>query len=267
MTPQTSQIVLSTSPRRRRLWVGWSIFIIVLCALWYYSPIFEYCWGYWKQGSLYRQGEYQCQCPAASEEARIPQQADLIVSACNSGSVMISPSGRFLYVSEQNLKTDLSNHYLLDFQSGAKIPLNISGHTYFLTDDLLYVSLGILENEYIVDRVTGAQYQIHGFDFLHPEVYEKRKVDLNFLAKKLREAKSVFLVDKYLDDVLALPFDFSDISSHGFVINASEFPDDIDVKQFLQDNDIIYQITPPDYQEGAVSPNGRFIARPEGIFW
>jgi hypothetical protein len=269
MTPQMPQTILPSSPRRCRLWIGWSIFIIVLCALWYYSPIFEYCWGDWKQGSLYRQGKYQCYCPAASEEARIPQQADVIVPACNSGSVKISPSGRFLYVAEQNPKTNLSNRYVLDFQSGAKIPINISGYTYFLTDDLLYVSLGILENEYILDRATGDQYQIHEFEFLHPEAYEKRKADLNLLAKELQKAKKVFLVsvDKYYSyDVLALPSDFFDISSQGFVIGADEFPDGVDVKQFLQGNNIIYQITPPNYQKEAVSSDGRFVARPEGIF-
>ncbi len=192
MTPQMLQTVLPSSPRRFRLWIGWSIFIAVLCALFFYGPIFEYCWGRWRQGSLYRQGEYQCQCPPASEEARIPQQADVIVPACNSGNAKISPRGRFLYVAEQNPKTNSSNRYILDFQSGEKIPVNISGYTYFLNDELLYISLGILENAYILDRATGNQYQIHRFEFLHPEAYEKRKADLNLLAKELHKAKNVF---------------------------------------------------------------------------
>ena len=97
---------------------------------------YGYCWGLWGRRSLLLQYLFQCKCPAASEQARYPDQVDVIISACQNVQTVLSPSGRLLVVYEEE------SVYLLDLQSNENIslPLPPKSGFQFLTDNLLYVT-------------------------------------------------------------------------------------------------------------------------------
>lgn len=111
--PNTSANRISVQ-RRYYFWLG--VFsrlglLIALPLLLYYG----YCWGLWGRNSLLLQYLFQCSCPPASEEARYPNEVDVIVSACPQARVRLSPSGHLLHVSEE--KSGSVTAYLLNLHT------------------------------------------------------------------------------------------------------------------------------------------------------
>jgi hypothetical protein len=59
--------------------------------------------------------------------------------------------------------------------------------------------------------------------------------------------------------------DFRNYPEQNFTANRFDLPD-FKMEQFLQENNIIYQTVLPDFPGEVASPNGRFIARHDGIY-
>lgn len=241
---------------RRRFWLGCLTILLVSPLLLYYG----YCWGLWGRQSLLLQYLFQCNCPPASEEARYPNSVDVIVSACHNDSSRLSPSGRFLYVWEN--QDDPTSTYLLDLQTNEKLAFRLSNSAfYFLTDDLLYVISYQDGSEYILDRTTGERYPVQRFTSLYRDAHVNGNINLNLLAEALREAKDVFLIND--DLIVALSQDFLASSDLNFTTGWFDIPRD---EQFLQEYNIAYQTTSSDPLEEAIAPDGRLAARPDGIY-
>jgi len=156
---KSSHVETAQAPQKRgyRFWIGCFTILLGLPFLAYYG----YCWGVWGRHSLLLQYFFQCNCPLASEEARYPDEVNVIVSACYYTSSILSPSGRFMYVQAPE-----SSHvpgYFWDLQNDDKKPFFIpaGGTTDFLTDDLLILWLeyghAYEGGEFILDRTTGKQ--------------------------------------------------------------------------------------------------------------
>jgi hypothetical protein len=230
---------------------------------------FGYCWGMWGRQSLLLQYLFQCNCPPASEEARYPKEVDVVIPACRYARSILSPSGRLLYVIEQT--STFSSTYLLDLQTNEKTPFTIGeGSNYFLTDDLLFLSLeyghdGYEGGDYILDRTTGKQYPIQLFISLRKDAYVNDELNLEVLVLELRNAQDVFVIDN--DIIVALKSNFESSPERNFYVRASALGYDPDrAERFLQQNGIDYHFVPGLVQEEAVSPDGRFIAREDGIY-
>jgi hypothetical protein len=257
---ETWQAETRNTPKqhRYRFWLTCFTIILGLPLLIYYV----YCWGWWGQGSLLLQYLFQCNCSSASEEARYPDEVDVIVPACDYVSSMLSPSGRLLSVREED-----SGRMLLDLQAGEKTPFLLpeNGRFYFLTDNLLYVSLSYEEN-YILDHTTGDQYPIQRFSSLRPDAYEGGHANPTLLAEALRQAKYIFFRDD--GTIVALDPEFPTSAEKNFITGWFDLPvrDSMQVEQFLKENNIVYQTILPDFPAEVVSPDGRFIARPDGIY-
>jgi len=243
-----------------------SIFLIAPF-LFYYG----YCWGLWGRNSLLLQHLFQCNCPPSSEEWRYPKEVDVIVSACHSGGVILSPSGRLLYIREKN--TELTSTYLLDLQTQDKIFINLpEGRINFLTDDLIYIFVwygGVHEGgEHIFDRTTNAMYRIQSFIFLEPNAYSYGKLDSDLLFKALLQVEKVFLIDDPYDTVIALSSDFRTDSNHSFIFQADMLPGDYKrlLEQFLRENNITYYYIPANFHNEVLSQDERFMARSDGVY-
>jgi hypothetical protein len=156
----------------------------------------------------------------------------------------------------------------LDLQTGEETPFPLPEKSgfYFLTDNLLYVSIGYGAEEYVLDRTTGDKYQIRSFSSLLPHAFEGGNANLILLAGALRQAKYVFFRD-YDDTIVALDPDFPSSAKNNFVIDRFDIPGENPnrTEQFLKVNNIVYQTLLPDFPGEVVAPNGRFIARPDGI--
>ena len=258
---KSSQAEASISSKRRgyRFWISRFALVFGLGVLFYYG----YCFGLWGRSSLLLQYLFQCSCPVASAEARYPEQVDVIVPACQYVSSALSPSGRWLAVREEN--SGLPSVYLLDLLTGEKTPFPVlekSGF-YFLTDNLLYVSVSYEEN-YVLDRATGNQYPVHRFLIARPDAFEGDNANPVVLAEILRQAKYVFFKEEG-GSIIALDPDFPASSEKNFLILRFDIADNRS-EQFLEENNIIYQTILPDFPEEVVSADGRFIARQDGIY-
>ena len=256
MKPKSNETSQPPQPRGYRFWLSCFVLLLGLPFLLYYG----YCWGLWGRGSLLLQYLFQCSCPAASEEARYPDEVDVIVPACRHVSSGLSPSGRLLYVQETESASDST--YLLNLETKEKIPFTLKDSGFFfLTDDLLFVIVYNGGEEYILDRVTGDQYPIQRFSSLRSSGYAKG------LAEALQEAKYVFLVSDY-NTVVALSPEFPASSEYNFHFNKFFIPGDAydRMKQFLQENDITYENIPNQFQHEAISPDGKLVARADGIY-
>jgi hypothetical protein len=251
-------------------WKSWFVIVVGMPLLIY----FGYCWGWWGRQSLLLQYLFQCKCPSASAEARYPTSVDLIVPACSYIGSILSPTGNLLYATEGKSKfTDtFSSTYLLDFRTNEKIPFFIGkGRNYFLTDDLLFLSLeygheGFEGGDYILDRTTGKQYPIQHFISLRKDAYVNGELNLEALALELRNVQDVFVIGN--DIIVALQSNFESSLERNFYIRVSllEYAPDR-AERFLQQNGIAYHFVPGLFQEEAISPDGRFIAREGGIYF
>jgi hypothetical protein len=258
----------ATKELKKRVLRIWSIRIATLIGvtlLFFYG----YCFGLWGRGSLLLQYLFQCSCPLASEEARYPDEVDVIVSACRFGSALISPSGRLLYVLEK--ENESTSTYLLDLQSQEKSPFFIpEGSHYFLTDNLMfqrvYCGKGYECGYFILDIKTGRQFPIRSFVNLRPDAYNHTEVDLGILTSYLQEDNDIFLIDN--DIIVTLTSDFRSSPNQNFYIVQSAFSgyDSDRIEWFLKNNNIDYSFVSDRFPGEALSPDGKFIARRDGIY-
>jgi hypothetical protein len=255
------KITNSLKQRGSRTWISCFGILLGLPLLLY----FGYCWGLWGRGSLLLQYLFQCNCPVASEEARYPRQVDVIIPACRNVDVFsgLSPSGRFLYIREEN--QELVSAYFLDLHTMETIDLADQPFSSFLTDDLWFVESGL--EDAIFDRTTGRQYPIQPFRYWQENSYIDGEPNLELLVSGLHQAEQVFLIPSYSTIVVLMPhsldnpeqnFTFSLFDSPGWSFTR--------VEQFLRENQVYYHTVFANFPGEVVSPNGKFIARGDGIY-
>lgn len=251
------------STTKRRGYRFWSIRIAIFLGL----PLllyFGYCWGWWGRSSLLMQYLFQCSCPPASEEVRYPRNVDVIVPACKYLDSVHSPSGRLIYVMAEESGT--TSTYLLNLETSDVTSFTLpEGSTYFLTDNLIFYS--IYGNDgYIFDIKTDVTYPVERFARGQSNAYVNGKIDLVLLAKELRSVEDIFLIDN--DFIVALVSDFPTSPGKSFLTGWFDIPgsDPDAVQRFLQENDVIYHYVPDQYPGELISPDGRFIARADGIY-
>ncbi len=254
----------TTHPSKRRgyrFWISRFALLLGLPLLLYYG----YCWGLWGRSSLLLQYLFQCSCPPASEEARYPRQVDVIISACHNvnAGVKLSPSGRFLYLREED--SGIATAYLLDLQTMERIKVTDQSFSSFLTDDLWFVESGI--EGHIIDRTTGTQYPIKTFRFWRENAYVNGKPNLELLVNALHQIEQIFFTQNN-DTVIILMPNFSANLEQNFTFDRSDVPggDSNRVEKFLRENNINYQTVLADFPDEAISPNGKFAARADGIY-
>jgi hypothetical protein len=107
---------------------------LMLCGLAYWT----WCWGWWGQ-NRYLRYFLQCNCPAASEEARYPEEVDVLVSACEDPDLspfgqLASPSGRYTIFSKRGEQDVL---YLYDRDTDSVTVMPPRSINAFLDEDLL----------------------------------------------------------------------------------------------------------------------------------
>ena len=247
------------SKKRRYFWIIIFALLIGGGFLFFYG----YCWGLWGRENLLLQYLFQCGCPTSSKETRYPEQVDIIIPACRYVNTRLLPSGRFLYVREKEFGHIAT--YLLDLQMNEKITINLPNSSfYFLTDNLVYVSQ---VDGYILDWKNEKQYPIRKFVYLHPDASNDGSVNLKLLAKALHEAKYVYLISDN-DTVIALSPDFPVINDDIFIVDRFDIPGIYTdrLEQFLNENHIVYQFVPASFPSEATSPDGKFVARQDGIY-
>lgn len=220
---------------------------------------YAYCWGWWGYNSLLLQHLFQCNCPIASEDARYPDEVDVIVSACRHDYSVLSPSGRMLYVRYKAIS------YLLDLQTMERTDVSRQPAATFLTDNLGFIEDGI--TDFIIDRTTGKQYPIRDFRYWREDTYLDGKPDVDLLASHLRQAEQVFLTPNHSRVIVLMPDFFID-PKQGFTFSLFDFPewDHTRVEQFLQENNISYGTTLPWFPHEVLSPDGRLLAKDDGIY-
>lgn len=247
---------------KRRVHLFWLGFISRLGLLFGvpFLIYYGYCWGVWGRNSLLFQYLFQCACPTSSEEWRYPEEIDVLVSACHKSRVDLSPSGRFLAVYQ-----DDSLSYLLDLLTMERLIAPQQRYSTFLTDDMGFRQY---PDPVIVDRTTGNQYPIEKYIYLHRDAYVNGNADTVKLAEALREAKYVYFIDEGTDAVVALVSDSQIDSKQNFFANRFDLPgfSPNRVELFLQENNIVYQTIGPRFPHEVVSPDGRLIARDDGIY-
>ena len=259
--------------RRNRNWLTRFAYSVGLPLTLFLLFFYGYCWGLWGRGSLLLQHLFQCSCPVASEEARYPDDVDVIVPACRYGGVWLSPSGRLLYVRE--IDDEAISTYLLDLHTQEKTPFFIpEGSHYFLTDDLVFQWVDCGKGHecgyFILDLKTGKQYPLPKLknSNLWPDAYDFGKVDIGALANYLKGAKDVFLIDTRGGEVIvALNSDFRIVPERNFFVsNPLKSYDSDSEEAFLRNNNINYHFVPAMFPGEVISPDGRFIARSDGIY-
>jgi hypothetical protein len=260
---KTAQTETDHAPKQRRYrFLSRFVLLLGLLLLLYYG----YCWGWWGRNSLLMQYLFQCGCPVASNEARYPEQVDVVVPACRYVSSILSPSGRLLYVQEE--ESGITSTYLLDLQTDEKIPFTLpEGSNYFLTDELMFHTF-YGDDEYILDVTTGSKYPVQDATHLKPSVYSMGNVEPNLLLEALLQVDQIFLIDEVFQPVIALSLDSRTHTENSFTFNVFDFPGDEPnrVEQFLKESQIDYQYVTASFPHEAVSLNSRFIARDDGIY-
>lgn len=252
----------STSKRKGyRFWIGCSILLLGLPLLYY-----GYCWGWWGRQSLLLQDLFQCNCPAASEEARYSEEVDVIVSGCRrvSTGFKLSPSGRFLYIREEENEHVAS--YLLDLQTMERKRVTDQRFSSFLTDDLWFVDGSV--NGYIIERTTGTKHAIKSFRYWQDNAFVRGTPNLELLVSALQKAEKVFFTQNH-DSVVVLMPDFRTNPEKSFTFRGRDILKPflgIQTEDFLRANNVTYQTILADFPGEAISPDGRFIARDDGIY-
>jgi hypothetical protein len=253
---------INSSKRRGvRTWISCFSILVGLPLLLY----FGYCWGVWGRQSLLLQYLFQCNCPAASEEARYPRSMEVVIPACQTVNVFfrLSPSGRFLYMRKE--ENGLASAKLLDLQTGERLKVTDQRISSFLTDHLWFIEGGV--EGHIIDVTNGTEYPIKTFRFWQENTYINGAPNLELLVLALLEAEQVFFTANN-DTVIVLMSEFPTNLEQNFTFDRSDIPgwDSNRVDLFLKENNIIYQTVLADFPHEAVSFDGRFIARDDGIF-
>jgi hypothetical protein len=135
----------------------------------------------------------------------------------------------------------------------------------FLTDDLWFIESGLEDK--IIDRTTRKEYPIKIFRFWREDAYMNGKPNLELLVTVLLQADQVFFTQNN-DTVIVLSSNFQTNLEQNFSFDGSDIPggDSNRVEQFLQENKIVYQTVLANLPHEAVSPDGKLIARDNGIY-
>jgi hypothetical protein len=155
--------------------------------------------------------------------------------------------------------------YLLDLETMEKTNIEYQPFSSFLTDDLWFIESGLEDT--IIDRTADRQYSIKTFRYWREDTYENGKPNLELLVSALHQAKHIFFIQNN-DTVVALMYDFSTNLEKNFTFGRSDIPgwNSSRVEQFLQENNITYQTIPDDFRNEVISPDGKFVARADGIY-
>jgi len=266
-TPYTAKYLLETlqgnftnffKQRGTRIGLICSVCLLALSFLLY----FGYCRGWWGHSSLLLQYYFQCKCPSGSEKARYPKEVEILVSPCscpcNYHYVKLSPSGRFLYFYEDksgDIKTSL-----LDLETGQQTPTQPI--TNFVTDEIAYT----WKPRELIDISTQQQYPIQSFRDLQPNAYSDDMLNQQILVDTLKQAKKIYMVDA--GSIIVLMSESPTNMEKNFIFNILDEGNRLEspFDKFLADNSIRYTATLYDFATQAVSPDGRFIARNDGIY-
>jgi hypothetical protein len=257
-----TEISSTAKLRRPRVWIGCFTLLLGLPMFLYYG----YCWGWWGRQSLLLQFLFQCNCPAASEEARYSEEVDVIGSGCrrvNTG-FKLSPSGRFLYIREE--ENEHVGSYLLDLQTMERMKVTDQRFSSFLTDVLWFVDGSV--NAYIIESTTGTKYAIKSFRYWQDNAFVNGAPNLELLVLALQQADKVFVTQNH-DSVVVLMLDFRTNPEKSFTFWGSDILKPflgVQIEEFLRANNVTYQTILADFPHEAVSPDGRFIARDDGIY-
>lgn len=246
-------------PPGYRFGIAGLLVLLALSSLLYYG----YCWGWWGRNSLLLQYLLQCRCPPASEQRRYPASVKVIIPACSpKGLVGVLPSGRTLYM--YNRKTHQSSFLDLDNMTEREAPnLRISS---FITDELWLREEG-LEGE-LLDIKAGRTYPIHPFTYyLRPNSTVDGQANIEMLISELRSAEKVFYVLESDELVVLMPDPF-DHPDENFTFDTADLPDHTyrTLQELLEQNHIPYTLVPNLFPMQAKSPDGRLLARWDGIF-
>jgi hypothetical protein len=262
-TRKTSSLDAKNTPKRerRRFWPGCFTILLASPLLLYYG----YCWGLWGRQSLLLQYLFQCKCPPANEEARYPEEVDVVIPACQNlnTTVRLLPSGRFLYLNEE--RQGINKAYLLNLETMERSEVTNQPFSSFLTDDLWFIEGGI--EDYILDRTTEVQYPIRDFRYWREDAYFNGKPNLDLLVFTLHQAEQIFFIQSS-DVVIVLMGNFPTNMEQNFTFGRSHIPGwgSDQVERFLNENHVVYQTILADYPEEVVSLDNRFVARPDGIY-
>jgi hypothetical protein len=226
---------------------------------------FGYCWGWWGRDSLLLQYYFQCKCPSGSEKARYPKEVEILVSPCNLRYVKLSPGGRFLYLDEdRDGRTSL-----LDLETGQQTP--IPEITDFMTDNMafkMHINGGGSEDVFVIDIATGQQYPIRYFRDLQPNAYRDGQLNRQMLIDTLQQAQEIYMVN-FENSIIVLMSKFPTNTEKNFLLDRGDLDGDalkVPLKKFLADNSIHYTVLTGVFLTQTVSPDGRFIARDDGIY-
>jgi hypothetical protein len=259
----------SLKQREYPFWTSCFAIIIGLGVLGY----FGYCFGLWGRGSLFLQYLFQCGCPGFSGELRYPGEVDFIMSACEREEIILSPSGRLLMVVPKAGIDGYTTAKVVNLQTNDKTSLRLpDGHSYFLADDLMYIfayyGYGHEGGDHILDLRTNIMYPIQTFRQWSSNSFINGYADPVKLAESLRSADSIYYIrNERL--IVALPQDVARTPEQAFLSSAFDVPDDGDVNRvepFLQENNLLYEPVYALSGSDIVSPDGRFIARNDGIY-
>lgn len=266
-----SGIRLNGAPKKRKNRFRMGYFLIVVIALFLYYEY--YCIGLWGKKSVFLQYFLQCGCPAFTEEWRYPVQVDIVIPACRATGARISPSGRFVLAFKRVGDGGNMPAYLVDTKEKVETPLELPySDIYFLSDNLLYIFVwygyGNEGGEHIYDISTQTIYPIQRFKDFRPNSMTNGYADLNKLSESLRNANQVYYLDlKRL--IIALPENIIDLNEQGFYSGSFDIPSNnyVDATEdFLRENNINYIYIDVNFGGALSSPNGRFIARGDGIY-
>ncbi len=220
-----------------------------------------YCWGWWGRGNLALQYLFQCACPAISEPSRYPERVEVLVSACSHTSTGIIFGRKHLLVRN----TQRGEKYLLDLRNGEKTPFNFEG--FFLPDELFIIDDQKHSRYILLDRTDGTQYPITHLQLqkIPGAILSDGQVNPDVL-KPFRDAKFVYYFSGR-EVVFAIASDYRSQSAQNVWIKGSDLPsNDVGrIPDLLEKNYISYSPKSRGFAE-AVSPNGAFIARLDGIY-
>jgi hypothetical protein len=256
MSTLKARIASAFRQRELEFWLGCLVILLVSPLLFYYG----YCWGWWGRNSLLLQYHFQCDCPIASEQTRYAEEVEVIVSACRHNYSKLSPSGQFLLVNEGKSALLI---YLYDLQTMEKVPAqSISS---FLTDELGFVESGLEDD--IIDLSTGKQYPIRTYRYWQTNAYINGEPNIELLIASLHQAEQVILTPNYSTVFVLMP-NFLTMPEHNFTFSLFDFPEwgPRRVEQFLQENNIVYRTILPRFPHEVLSPDGRLLARDDGIY-
>ena len=248
--------------KRPRL-IFWRISLGLILLGIVYLAYYGYCWGRWGRNNLLWQYLFQCSCPLFTSKFRYPEQVGVVVPSCGHNGVILSPSGRLMYVNDYIFWDNVG--YFLNLESGEKVFRTLQdGPNYFLTDNLMFHERA----SYILDLTNGVRYPVQNVTQLQPSIYVMGVLDPELLLGVLSQIDQIFLIDTTFQPVIVLPSDFRQHPENIFVFDSLDIQgDELNrMEQFLKTNKVDYSYIPGWYSREAISYDGKFVAREDGIY-